>query len=108
LTGGGANLSQGSQIGHCRGKESRGYLDVHRTLHQMGGRSTCTMLYGHVESLATAWIISGNCARLQDETGGICRVRAAALPPENNEIPVKTPPDWLRRAAHDCGEPDLP
>ena len=54
LTGGGAEIFRKeirSQI--ARGKESaEEYLDVHRAWHQMGGRSTCTMLYGHVESLA--------------------------------------------------------
>src|SRR5208282_5986786 len=54
LTGGGAEIFRKevrSQI--ARGKESaEEYLEVHRTWHQLGGRSTCTMLYGHVESLA--------------------------------------------------------
>ncbi|MEO5802505.1 MAG: radical SAM protein, partial [Verrucomicrobiota bacterium] len=54
LTGGGAEIFRKeirSQI--AKGKESaEEYLDVHRTWHQLGGRSTCTMLFGHVESLA--------------------------------------------------------
>src|SRR5499427_7013127 len=54
LTGGGAEVFRKevrSQI--AKGKESgEEYLDVHRTWHRLGGRSTCTMLFGHVESLA--------------------------------------------------------
>src|SRR6266550_1477294 len=54
LTGGGAEIFRKEvRSAIARGKESaEEYLDVHRTWHKMGGRSTCTMLYGHVESLA--------------------------------------------------------
>ncbi len=54
LTGGGAEIfSREVRSAIARGKESaEEYLEVHRTWHRMGGRSTCTMLYGHVESLA--------------------------------------------------------
>ncbi|HEY9175700.1 MAG TPA: radical SAM protein, partial [Verrucomicrobiae bacterium] len=52
LTGGGAEIfapEVRKQI--ARGKESAAeYLEVHRTWHRLGGRSTCTMLFGHVES----------------------------------------------------------
>src|SRR6266852_2328472 len=53
LTGGGAEIFRKEiRSSIARGKESaEEYLDVHRTWHRMGGRSTCTMLYGHVESL---------------------------------------------------------
>src|SRR5262245_22357863 len=54
LTGGGAEIFRKEvRSAIARGKESaEEYLDVHRAWHRMGGRSTCTMLYGHVESLA--------------------------------------------------------
>src|SRR5881394_684439 len=54
LTGGGAEIFRKEvRSSIARGKESaEEYLDVHRTWHRMGGRSTCTMLYGHVETLA--------------------------------------------------------
>src|SRR5881397_745818 len=53
LTGGGAEIFRKEvRSAIAKGKESsEEYLDVHRTWHRMGGRSTCTMLYGHVESL---------------------------------------------------------
>src|SRR5258708_1285261 len=53
LTGGGAEIFQKEvRSAIARGKESADeYLDVHRTWHQLGGRSTCTMLYGHVEKI---------------------------------------------------------
>ena len=51
LTGGGAEIFRKEvRSAIARGKESaEEYLDVHRTWHRLGGRSTCTMLYGHVE-----------------------------------------------------------
>ena len=52
LTGGGAEIfapEVREQI--CKGKESaEEWLEVHRIWHGMGGRSTATMLYGHVET----------------------------------------------------------
>src|SRR5271155_3241751 len=70
LTGGGAEIFRPevrSQI--AKGKESaEEYLDVHRTWHQLGGRSTCTMLYGHVEALAARGDHLPKLRNLQDET----------------------------------------
>ena len=104
LTGGGAEIFRPevrSQI--ARGKESAGeYLDVHRTWHRLGGRSTCTMLYGHVESLADRVDHLRQLRALQDETKGFVGFVALPYQPENNDIPVKTPPtgfDTLRTIA---------
>jgi len=54
LTGGGAEIfAPAVRVQIARGTESaEEWLDVHRTWHRLGGRSTCTMLYGHVESVA--------------------------------------------------------
>ena len=51
LTGGGAEIFRKEiRSAIAKGKESaEEYLDVHRTWHRMGGRSTCTMLFGHIE-----------------------------------------------------------
>src|SRR5882672_9943940 len=48
LTGGGAEIFRPEiRSAIAKGKESaEEYLDVHRTWHQLGGRSTCTMLFG--------------------------------------------------------------
>src|SRR3954465_7043913 len=52
LTGGGAEIFDAAVRDEiCRGKESaEEWLEVHRTWHQMGGRSTATMLFGHIET----------------------------------------------------------
>src|SRR5437879_6173315 len=54
MTGGGAEIFDAAVRDEiCRGKESATeWLDVHRTWHNMEGRSTCTMLYGHIETQA--------------------------------------------------------
>ncbi|HYV30416.1 MAG TPA: radical SAM protein, partial [Candidatus Binatia bacterium] len=72
LTGGGAEIFRKEiRSAIAKGKESaEEYLDVHRTWHRMGGRSTCTMLYGHVESLADRVDHLRQLRNLQDETHG--------------------------------------
>src|SRR5258706_5378814 len=104
LTGGGAEIFRKEvRSAIARGKESaEEYLDVHRTWHQMGGRSTCTMLYGHVESLADRVDHLRYLRDLQDETHGFTGFVPLPYQPENNGIPVKTPPtgfDSLRTIA---------
>ena len=104
LTGGGAEIFRKEvRSAIAQGKESAGeYLDVHRTWHQMGGRSTCTMLYGHVESLADRVDHLAQLRALQDETHGFTGFIPLAYQPENNRIPVQTPPtgfDSLRTIA---------
>jgi len=104
LTGGGAEIFRKEvRAAIAKGKESAGeYLDVHRTWHQMGGRSTCTMLYGHVESLGDRVDHLRQLRALQDETHGFTAFIPLAYQPENNEIPVRTPPtgfDSLRTIA---------
>src|SRR5436190_13357774 len=72
LTGGGAEIFDPQVRDElCRGKESaEEWLDVHRIWHNMGGRSTCTMLYGHVETLEQRVDHLRQLRDLQDETGG--------------------------------------
>src|SRR5947208_112050 len=104
LTGGGAEIFR-KQIRSAiaKGKESaEEYLEVHRTWHRMGGRSTCTMLYGHVESLADRVDHLRYLRGLQDETHGFVEFVPLPYQPENNEIPVENPPtgfDALRTIA---------
>ena len=104
LTGGGAEIFRKeirSQI--AKGKESaEEYLDVHRTWHKLGGRSTCTMLYGHLESLADRVDHLRQLRDLQDETNGFVALIPLAYQPADNDLPVSTPPtgfDSLRTLA---------
>ncbi|HTX21566.1 MAG TPA: aminofutalosine synthase MqnE [Candidatus Aquilonibacter sp.] len=104
LTGGGAEIFRKEvRSSIARGKESaEEYLDVHRTWHRLGGRSTCTMLYGHVESLADRVDHLRQLRALQDETHGFCGFVPLAYHPEDNDIPVDHPPtgfDSLRTIA---------
>src|SRR4030095_2669943 len=94
LTGGGAEIFRKEvRSAIAKGKESaEEYLDVHRTWHQMGGRSTCTMLFGHVETLADRVEHLRQLRPLQDETHGFTGFVPLAYQPENNNIPVQSPP----------------
>jgi aminodeoxyfutalosine synthase len=104
LTGGGAEIFRKevrSQI--AKGKESgEEYIDVHRTWHQLGGRSTCTMLFGHVESLADRVDHLRHLRNLQDETKGFVGFVPLPYQPDNNLMQVKHAPsgfDSLRTLA---------
>ncbi len=104
LTGGGAEIFRKEvRSAIAKGKESaEEYLDVHRTWHKLGGRSTCTMLFGHVESLADRVDHLRQLRALQDETRGFTGFIPLPYQPANNDIPVKTPPtgfDALRTIA---------
>ncbi|MDE3098079.1 MAG: aminofutalosine synthase MqnE [Verrucomicrobiota bacterium] len=104
LTGGGAEIFRKEvRSTIAKGKESaEEYLDVHRTWHRLGGRSTCTMLYGHVESLADRVDHLRQLRALQDETRGFVGFVPLAYQPQNNDIPVNHPPtgfDSLRTIA---------
>ncbi len=104
LTGGGAEIFRKEvRSAIAKGKESaEEWLDVHRAWHQMGGRSTCTMLYGHVESLADRIDHLRQLRALQDETHGFTGFVPLPYQPENNRVPVQHPPtgfDALRTIA---------
>jgi aminodeoxyfutalosine synthase len=104
LTGGGAEIFRKEiRSAIAKGKESaEEYLDVHRTWHRLGGRSTCTMLYGHVETLADRVDHLRQLRALQDETHGFVGFVPLTYHPENNDIPVKHAPtgfDSLRTLA---------
>jgi len=46
------------------------WLEVNRVWHQLGGRSSATMMFGHVETLAERIEHLDRIRQLQDETGG--------------------------------------
>jgi len=104
LTGGGAEIFNPTvREKIARGKETADeYLDIHRTWHRLGGKSTCTMLYGHIETLKDRVDHLRRLRELQDETGGFSGIVPLPYQPENNQIPVKYPPtgfDTLRTIA---------
>ncbi len=84
LTGGGAEIFDPAVRDEiCRGKESaEEWAEVHRTWHVMGGRSTATMLYGHIETLAQRVDHLRQLRELQDETGGFTGFVPFAFEPQ--------------------------
>jgi len=88
ITGGGAEIFDPvvrDQI--CRGKETaEEWLDVHRTWHGMDGRSTCTMLYGHIETLEHRVDHLRQLRALQDETGGFTGFVPFAFEPQTTVL----------------------
>ncbi|MGA2863343.1 MAG: aminofutalosine synthase MqnE [Verrucomicrobiota bacterium] len=104
LTGGGAEIFRKEiRSTIAQGKESaEEYLDVHRTWHRLGGRSTCTMLYGHIESPADRVDHLRQLRALQDETRGFVAFVPLPYQPQDNDLPVRHPPtgfDSLRTLA---------
>ncbi len=67
----------------CSGDE---WLKVHRTAHQMGLRSNCTMLFGTLENLEERVDHLMRLRELQDETGGFQAFIPLAFHPENNAL----------------------
>jgi aminodeoxyfutalosine synthase len=88
LTGGGAEIfDAGVRDRICRGKETaEEWLEVHRIWHQMGGRSTATMLYGHVETASQRVEHLEKLRALQDETGGFTGFVPFAFEPSQTRL----------------------
>jgi aminodeoxyfutalosine synthase len=88
ITGGGAEIFDAAVRDEiCRGKETaEEWLDVHRTWHGMGGRSTCTMLYGHIETLEQRVDHLRQLRALQDETGGFTGFVPFAFEPQTTVL----------------------
>lgn len=88
LPGGGAEIfaprvRQKICADKCTGDE---WLAVHRTAHQMGMRSNCTMLYGTVETIEERVDHMLQLRALQDETGGFQTFIPLAFHPDNNSL----------------------
>jgi aminodeoxyfutalosine synthase len=62
------------------------WIRVHRTAHELGIPTNCTMLYGHVESAADRIEHLGMLRALQDETGGFLTYIPLAYHTEHNEL----------------------
>jgi aminodeoxyfutalosine synthase len=62
------------------------YLAVHQTAHELGIRSNCTMLYGHVEAVEDRIEHLAMLRALQDQTKGFLAYIPLAYHPDNNEL----------------------
>lgn len=65
------------------------WIEVHRTAHRLGIRSNCTMLYGHVESVADRVEHLAMLRNLQDESHGFLAYIPLAYHPDNNELGIE-------------------
>ena len=63
-----------------------GWLDVHRAWHQLGGKSTATMMFGHVETLEERIEHLDRVRQLQDETGGLTAFIAWTFQPDHTDM----------------------
>ena len=104
LTGAGAEIFDPAVREElCRGKESGAeWLEVHRLWHEMGQRSTSTMLYGHIETLEQRVDHLRQLRELQDETGGFTGFVPFAFEPQTTilaHVPPSTAFDQLRTLA---------
>ena len=88
LTGGGAEIfAEPTRSAICKGKQSaEDWLEVHRIAHRMGLRSTCTMLYGHIETDADRVDHMIRLRDLQDETGGFSTFIPLSFHPDNTQM----------------------
>ncbi|MER3558496.1 MAG: dehypoxanthine futalosine cyclase [Armatimonadota bacterium] len=78
------------------------WLDFMRTVHELGMRSTASMMYGHVETVAERVEHLIRLRELQDETGGFTAFICWNFQPEGTELahlPKATPADYLRTVA---------
>ena len=64
------------------------YINVHRAAHQLGIRTNCTMLYGHVETIENRVEHLTMLRDLQDDTGGFLAFIPLAYHPDDNELGI--------------------
>jgi len=93
LPGGGAEiLVDRVRKAITRGKVlTENWLEVHRAWHALGGRSTATMMFGHVETIAERVEHFERIRRLQDETGGFTAFISWTFQPEHTDM-AEIPP----------------
>ncbi len=88
LPGGGAEIfHQEVRDQLCEHKaNTHAWLDIHRTAHEIGLRSNCTMLYGHIEKAFHRIDHLIRLRDLQDQTGGFQVFIPLAFHPENTKL----------------------
>ena len=104
LPGGGAEIlvdrvRKAITINKCLTEE---WLEVHRLWHSLGGRSTATMMFGHVETPADRIEHLERLRQLQDETAGFTAFICWTFQPENTamaEVPTAGGFEYLRTQA---------
>lgn len=62
------------------------WLEVHRQWHLLGGRSTATMMFGHIETLEERVVHLERLRRLQDETGGFTAFICWSFQPDHTDM----------------------
>ena len=67
------------------------WLEVHRAWHQLGGRSTATMMFGHVETLEERVEHLERVRQLQDETAGLTAFISWTFQPDHTDM-ANVPP----------------
>jgi cyclic dehypoxanthinyl futalosine synthase len=88
LPGGGAEIL----VDRVRAAMTRGkvmtddWLNVNRVWHELGGRSTATMMFGHIETLEERIEHLERLRQLQDETGGFTAFICWTFQPEHTEM----------------------
>lgn len=104
LPGGGAEIL----VDRVRAEITRGkamtddWLDVCRAWHELGGRGSATMMFGHVETLAERIEHLERLRQLQDETGGFTAFICWTFQPEHtalSHLPKRGAFDYLRTQA---------
>src|SRR5919199_2083594 len=88
LPGGGAEiLSDRVRKAMTRGKVlTDDWLNVHRVWHELGGRSTATMMFGHIETLEERVEHLERVRQLQDETGGLTAFISWTFQPDHTAM----------------------
>jgi cyclic dehypoxanthinyl futalosine synthase len=85
--GGGEILVDRVRQAMTRGKVlTDDWLEVHRQWHALGGKSTATMMFGHIETLAERIEHLDRLRELQDETGGFTAFICWSFQPDNTEM----------------------
>jgi cyclic dehypoxanthinyl futalosine synthase len=104
MPGGGAEIL----VDRVRRKITRGkvltddWLNVMRVWHQLGGRGSATMMFGHVETLAERIEHLERLRQLQDETGGFTAFIGWTFQPDHtalSHIPHASPVTYLKTQA---------